>query len=135
VYSLLSEDSLFIAQAVCVQWRNLINQPFCWYNRAIKLRQEDAEYRRLRAKTTGLVWESDDGECAVDDEVSFGSGTVAALKRECKMLFIRKAMRNEKYDPKEPAVIALLENASVADFDNKEALWRFVLCFVVCFFY
>ena len=132
VYSLLNEDMLFISQAVCVQWRNLINQPFCWYNRAIKLREGEAEFRRTRAKTTGLVWDSDDGEIALDDEVSFGSGTVAALKRECKMLFIRKSVREQNYEPKSPAVVLLLQNVPTADSETQECLWRSSILFFFC---
>jgi hypothetical protein len=126
VYSLLDEDALFNGQAVCKQWRNLINQPICWFNRAIKLREEEAEYKHRRAKETGVTFDSDDGEPYIDDEVSFGSGTVAALKRECKMLFIRKAKRQQNYEASDKTVIALLENANAADFDSKPALWRFV---------
>lgn len=132
VYSVLDVATLFRCQRVCVAWRNLINQPICWFGRAKALLEWSAQ---LPGKY-GAGRDSDDEQALVaappddDDDAtalaaaSAGAGAVAVLKRQCKALFIKRAVHEQAFNPKLATTAALLDQAAGVPDDQKEALWN-----------
>ena len=132
IYSLLDVPTLFRAQRVCVRWRNLVNQPICWFSRAQELAEREVKLRKEHSPDTrdyyGREWSEDEGTVSVheDDEMSAfgGPASVAALKRQCKTLFVKQAVLLQHFEPRDSTVVALLESASAVAEELKEALWN-----------
>ncbi len=132
IYGLLDVPTLFRAQRVCVRWRNLVNQPICWFSRAQALTECE---RKLRSEQrhaeppdyAGRDWSEDEGTASVhdDDEITVfcGPASVAALKRQCKTLFVKQAVLMQHFEPRDGSVAALLEGAAAVADELKEAMW------------
>jgi tetratricopeptide (TPR) repeat protein len=131
IYGLLDVPTLFRAQRVCVRWRNLVNQPICWFARSQALAELEM---KLHAERSGDArdystreWSEDENTASVhdDDEITVlcGPASVASLKRQCKSLFVRQAVLAQHFEPREPAVVTLMESAGAAADELKEALW------------
>ncbi len=128
IYGLLDVPTLFRAQRVCLRWRNLVNQPICWHSRAQELAEWNAKVHADRVKdASSRDWSEDEGTASTtDDEVTVfgGPASVAALKRQCKTLFVKQAVLMQHYDPRSAAVADLLANAAAVADEDKQALWN-----------
>ena len=139
VYQLLDTSSLFRAQRVCKQWRNLINQPIIWVDRAAA---EELWMKALELRTghgNDRPWElrhfaqSDDTESLVEDPTEiWGSENVAVMKRICKSGFIKRAVTEQHFHPKSQKALSLLDQAGTAGEDSQEHLWADALKEEIC---
>lgn len=101
---------------MCKVWRNLINQPICWADRAAEL-----EGKLLKVKSLEVVKQiTADGVTddlileELEDENKFGLGSVANLKRQCKTMFIKLAVSEQYFSARTVEGALKMESAAAS---------------------